>query len=183
MSDSELATTTADFIAKRLAEVQATTGHQKAICIINPKQWCLVARHVLEDGMDISKFNKKHGVKHWTYFKIRKELAGDKDYDEFRNRLSVNAAVSMELGNEVEDRMSEKLLTRIDDFDRIDFKEASQAIAQVSRANSMRLDRFQKLTGAATQRVVVTHKTTLGEAEEFARKALEDIQEVEIVED
>ncbi|RLC69131.1 MAG: hypothetical protein DRH97_00840 [Chloroflexi bacterium] len=176
---TELAKSTDDFIANRLAEVQKTTGHNKAICKINPKQWCLVARHVLEDGMNIAEFNRKHGVKHWTYFKIRKELAGDKDYDEFRNRLSVNAAVSMELGNEVEDRMSEKLLDRIDDFDDIDFKEASQAIAQVSRANSMRLDRFQKLTGAATQRVVVEHKTTLDEAKAFA---LEAIKEAEIVE-
>ena len=176
---NELATTTDDFIANRLAEVQKTAGHNKAICKINPKQWCLVARHVLEDGMNIDKFNKKHGVKHWTYFKIRKELAGDKDYDEFRNRLSVNAAVSMELGNEVEDRMSEKLLDRIDDFDDIDFKEASQAIAQVSRANSMRLDRFQKLTGAATQRVVVEHKTTLDEAAAFAAEACKQVTEVE----
>jgi hypothetical protein len=179
MSD-ELATTTADFIAKRLAEVQATTGHNKAICLINPKQWCLVARHVLEDGMNIAGFNKKHGVKHWTYFKIRKELAADEDYDAFRNRLSVNSAISMELGNEVEDRMSEKLLDRIDDFDDIDFKEASQAIAQVSRANSMRLDRFQKLTGAATQRVVVEHKTTLAEAEEFALNAIKEAEVLDV---
>lgn len=181
MSEStELAPTAIeDFIANRLADVQATTGHNKAICKINPKQWCLVARHVLEDGMDIAGFNRKHGVKHWTYFKIRKELAADEDYDAFRNRLSVNSAISIELGNEVEDRMSEKLLDRIDDYDDIDFKEASQALAQVSRSNSMRLDRFQKLTGAATQRVVVEHKTTLDEAAAFALEAIKDVTEIE----
>ena len=176
---NELATTIDDFIANRLAEVQKTTGHNKAICKINPKQWALVARHVLEDGMNIAEFNRKHGVKHWTYFKIRKELAGDKDYDEFRNRLAVNGAVSIELGNELEDRMSEKLLDRLDDFDRVDVKEHSQALAQVSRSNSMRLDRFQKLTGAATQRVVVEHKTTLDEAAAFAAEAARQVTEIE----
>jgi hypothetical protein len=176
---TELAPTTADFIAKRLAEVQSEKAN-KAICHIDPKKWALVARHVLEDGMDINKFNRKHSIKHWTYFEIRKQLAGDEDYDAFRNRLSVNAAISMELGNEVEDRMSEKLLDRIDDFDKIDFKEASQAIAQVSRANSMRLDRFQKLTGAATQRVVVEHKTTLDEAAAFALEAIKEAEVVDV---
>ena len=175
----ELSIETQDYIAKALKGAQEATGHNKAICKINPKQWCLVARHVLEDGMNIAEFNKKHGVKHWTYFKIRKELAADNDYEDFRNRLAAGSAVSIELGNELEDRMSEKLLDRLDDFDDIDVKEHSQALAQVSRSNSMRLDRFQKLTGAATQRVVVEHKTTLDEAAAFALEACKDVTEIE----
>lgn len=153
----ELTVETSDFIAQALKGAQERTGHAKAICKINPKQWCIVARHVLEDGLDIAKFNRKHGIKHWTYFKIRKELAADKDYDDFRNRIAAEAAVSIEMGNELEDRMSEKLLDRLDDFDNVDVKEHAQALAQVSRSNSMKLDRFQKLTGATTQNIVVEH--------------------------
>ena len=176
---NELATTTAAFIAKRLAEVQAEKS-PKAIAHIDPKKWALVAKHVLEDGMDIEKFNKKHGVKHWTYFEIRKQLRGDKDYDEFRNHVAVKSAVAMEMGEELENVATAKLLSRIDDLDEIDFKEASQALSQISRSNSMKLDRFQKLTGAATQRVVVEHKTTLDEAAEFARNAIKDVEIVDV---
>jgi hypothetical protein len=50
--------------------------------------------------------------------------------------------------------------------------------AQIQRGQSMRADRFQKFSGAATQRVIVEHKTTLDEAKAFA---LEAIQEAEIV--
>lgn len=159
----DLTVETTDFIAQALKGAQERTGHAKAICNINPKQWCTVAKHVLEDGLDIAKFNRKHGVKHWTYFKIRKELAADKDYDDFRNRIAATAAVSMEMGNDLEDRMTEGLMDRLDDFKEADVKEHAQALAQVSRSNSMRMDRFQKLTGATTQNIVVEHVVTQDE--------------------
>ena len=177
MSSTELAATTEDYIAKRLKVVQGEMRHN-AICNKSPSQWCLIAKHVLEDGMDIEKFNATHSIKHWTYFEIRKQVHGDKDFEEFRNQVAVKSAIALEMGEELENVATAKMLTRIDDMDDVDFKEASQALSQISRANSMKLERFQKLTGAATQRVVVEHKTTLDEAAAFA---LEAIKEAEVV--
>ena len=177
---NELATTTEDYIAKRLKTVQSAMKSQ-AICNRSPAQWCLIAKHVLEDGMEIEKFNAKHGVKHWTYFEVRKQVRGDKDFEEFRNAVAVKSAIAYEMGEELENIATSKLLTRIDDIDDIDFKEASQALAQIGRNNSAKLDRFQKLTGAATSKIVVEHKTTLDEAKAFRDAALAGIQEVEIV--
>ena len=176
---NELATTTEDYIAKRLKTVQGEMRHN-AICNKSPAQWCLIAKHVLEDGMDIEKFNAANGVKHWTYFEVRKQVRGDKDFEEFRNAVAVKSAIAYEMGEELENVVTAKMLTRIDDIDDIDFKEASQALAQIGRNNSAKLDRFQKLTGAATQRVVVEHKTTLDEAAAFALEAIKEAEVVDV---
>ena len=177
---NELSTTTEEYINKRLSVVQSAMKPQ-AICNRSPAQWCLIAKHVLEDGMEIEKFNAKHGVKHWTYFEVRKQVRGDENFEEFRNAVAVKSAIAYEMGEELENVVTAKMLTRIDDIDQVDFREAAQALAQIGRNNSAKLDRFQKLSGAATSKIIVEHKTTLGEAEEFARKMMEDIQEAEIV--
>ena len=131
--------------------------------------------------MDIEKFNAANGVKHWTYFEVRKQVRGDKDFEEFRNAVAVKSAIAYEMGEELENVVTAKMLTRIDDIDEVDFREAAQALAQIGRNNSAKLDRFQKLTGAATSKIVVEHKTTIDEAAAFRDAALAGIQEAEIV--
>jgi len=62
----------------------------------------------------------------------------------------------------------------------VDVKEHAQALAQVSRSNSMKLDRFQKLTGATTQNIVVEKKVTLDEAAAFALEAIKAAEVVDV---
>ena len=144
------------------------------------KKWMITARYIIEDGLLPTEFMRGSGVTRNNYYDIKRFLETADDYEMIRSQSALDAATDYEIGVELERKYTEKMFEAMDNNElEIDAK----GYAQINRGQSMKAERFQKFSGAATQRVVVEHKTTLGEAEEFARKALEGIIEAEIVED
>ena len=144
------------------------------------KKWMITARYIIEDGLLPTEFMRGSGVTRNNYYDIKRFLETADDYEAIRSQSALDAATDYEIGVELERKYTEKMFEAMDNNElEIDAK----GYAQINRGQSMKAERFQKFSGAATQRVVVEHKTTLGEAEEFARKALEGIIEAEIVED
>lgn len=172
---TELATTD-DFLVKALKAAQEATQHPKAHCNKSPKRWLLIARHVVEDGMNVTAFMKKSGVTRNNYYDIKRSVETNDDYENIRAKAALDAATDYEMGVDLDRAYTEKMHQKMDkDELEIDAK----GWAQIQRGQSMRADRFQKFSGAATQHVIVEHKTTLDEAAAFALEACKDVTEIE----
>ena len=175
MSDSELALGTEDFLLNALKAAQDASQHPKAHCHKSPKRWMLIARHVVEDGMDVSAFLKASGVTRNNYYDIRRFVETSDDYENIRAKAALDAVTDYEMGVDLERKYSEQMHQKMDDGTlEID----AQGYAQINRGQSMKADRLHKFAGTETQKIIVVHKTTIDEAKAFA---LEAIQEAEIV--
>lgn len=175
----ELSITTEDYLIKRHKEALETMKPQ-SMAKRSPKKWMTCARYILEDGLKPIEFMRKTGQTRNNYYDIKRFLETGDDYEQIRAKAALDAATDYEIGVDLERRYTEEMHRKLDAGElEIDAK----GYAQIQRGQSMKADRFQKFSGAATQHVVVEHKTTLSEAEEFARSMLADVQEAEIVED
>jgi hypothetical protein len=183
---TEISTVTQDFISKRWAEVKEKRGKGSIACR-NPKKWMLVARHAFEGSeMSVIDFSKAHDVSHWTYYAIKNDMQGAADYEEQRSIWALEAQADVDMLGAAVRQGTGIMLDKMADKKAVadtSLKETAQMVQQLERTRTMVVSNYQKLTGAATQHVIVEHKTTLGEAEEFARKALEGITEAVIVEE
>ena len=176
MSESTELASTDDFLLKTLQAAKEATGHNRAMCIKSPKRWMLIARHVVEDGMDITAFLKTSGATRNNYYDIKRFIETQDDYENIRAKAALDAASDYEMGVDLDRAYTEKMHQKMDNDElEIDAK----GWAQIQRGQSMRADRFQKFSGAATQRVVVEHKTTLDEAAAFAAEAAKQVTEIE----
>jgi hypothetical protein len=176
---NELAATPDEFLVKALKAAQDATSAPKAHCHKSPKRWMLIARHVVEDGMDVSAFLKTSGVTRNNYYDIKRFVETHDDYENIRAKAALDAASDYEMGVDLERAYTEKMHQKMDkDELEIDAK----GWAQMQRGQSMKADRFAKFSGQATQTIIVEHKTTLDEAAAFALEACRDVTEIEAVE-
>jgi hypothetical protein len=173
---TELETTTEDFIVKCHADARDTL-RPNSMAKRSPKRWMLVARHIIEDGINVTAFLKSSGCTRNNYYDIRQFIQTSDDYEQIRSKAAIEAVTDYEIGADLERAYTEKMHIKMDE-DELDID--AQGWAQIQRGQSMKLDRFQKLSGAATQRVIVEHKTTLDEAAEFARNAIKDAEIVDV---
>lgn len=181
---TELALSTDEFIAKRCMEVAEKRG-SKSTAKKHPKRWMLMARHAFE-GSDISvvDFTKQHNVSHWTYYAIKNDMEGAKDYEEQRSIWAIDAQADVEMLGAAVRQGTDIMLIKMNDKAAVketSLKETAQMVQQLERTRTMVISNYQKLTGAATQTIVVEHKTTLDEAKAYRDAALGEIQEAEIV--
>lgn len=174
---TELAATTDDFLLKALKAAQDATQHPKSHCHKSPKRWMLIARHVVEDGMDITAFLKTSGVTRNNYYDIKRFVETHDDYEQIRSKSALDAATDYEMGVDLERKYSEKMHQKMDDGTlEID----TQGYMHINRGQSMKADRFQKFSGAATIVVEKTIKVTLDEAAAYADKIAKGADIVEI---
>jgi hypothetical protein len=177
----EVALEPKDFISKTLKEMKKSKGHQH-LSNRSPKVWSVVAKHIISDGLDVAQLCRETGVSRWTYYNIRKELATTDDYEAIRSKAAADAATDYEMGAELERRYMEKMLELIEkDELEIDGK----GYAQINRGQSLKAERFQKFSGAATQVVEVNHVVSQEEYEDKAaelRKRIAKAKEAKSVE-
>lgn len=174
---TELAATTDDFLLKALKAAQDATQHPKSHCHKSPKRWMLIARHVVEDGMDITAFLKTSGVTRNNYYDIKRFVETHDDYEQIRSKSALDAATDYEMGVDLERKYSEKMHQKMDDGTlEID----TQGYMHINRGQSMKADRFQKFSGAATIVVEKTIKVTLDEAAAYADKIAKGADIVDI---
>jgi hypothetical protein len=174
---TELAANSDDFLLKALKAAQDATLAPKAHCHKSPKRWLLIARHVVEDGMDVSAFLKTSGCTRNNYYDIKRFVETSDDYENIRAKAALDASTDYEMGVDLERKYSEQMHQKMDDGTlEID----AQGYAQINRGQSMKADRFQKFSGAATQHVIVEHKTTLDEAAAFALEAIKEAEVVDV---
>jgi len=164
---TELAKSTNDFLLSTLKAAQDATGHNRAMCVKSPKRWMLIARHVVEDGLKINEFLRTSGVTRNNYYDIKRFITTADDYEQIRAKAALDAASDYEMGKDLERAYTEKMFEKMDNDElEIDAK----GYAQMQRGQSMKADRFQKFSGAATQHVVVEHVVS---QEEYEDKATE----------
>jgi hypothetical protein len=177
MSTELAAASTDDFLLTTLKAAQEATGHNRAMCVRSPKRWLTVARHVVEDGLDITAFMKKSGCTRNNYYDIKRFITTADDYEQIRTKAALDAASDYEMGKDLERAYTEKMFEKMDkDELEIDGK----GWAQMQRGQSMKADRFAKFSGQATQTIVVEHKTTLDEAKAFALEAIKEAEVVDV---
>lgn len=157
MSDSQELASTDDFLLKALKTAQDNAAHKRAYAHRSPKKWMVAARHIVEDGMEPYAFAKKNGICPWTYYDIRKSLMTNDDYEAIRAKAALDAATDYEMGKDLERKFTEKMM---DAMEKDELEIDAKGWAQIQRGQSMKADRFQKFSGAATQKVVVEHKST-----------------------
>jgi hypothetical protein len=150
---SEELSITEDYLIKRHKEALETMKPQ-SMAKRSPKKWMLCARYILEDGLTPTDFMRKTGQTRNNYYDIKRFLETGDDYEQIRAKAALDAATDYEIG-------------------------VDKGWAQIQRGQSLKADRFQKFSGAATQHVVVEHKTTLDEAAAFAAEAAKQVTEIE----
>lgn len=157
---TELAATTDDFLLKALKAAQEATSAPKAHCHKSPKRWMLIARHVVEDGMDVSAFLRTSGVTRNNYYDIRRFVETSDDYENIRAKAALDAVTDYEMGVDLERKYSEQMHQKMDDGTlEID----AQGYAQINRGQSMKAERLHKFAGTETQKIIVEHKSTPSE--------------------
>lgn len=174
---TELAQTSDEFLLTALKAAQEATQHPKAHCHKSPKRWLLIARHVVEDGMDISAFLKTSGVTRNNYYDIKRFVETHDDYENIRAKAALDAATDYEMGVDLERKYSEKMHQKMDDGTlEID----AQGYMHINRGQSMKAERFQRYSGAATIVVEKTVKVTLDEAAAFAADMAKAAEVIEV---
>lgn len=172
---SEELSITEDYLIKRHKEALETMKPQ-SMAKRSPKKWMLCARYILEDGLTPTDFMRKTGQTRNNYYDIKRFLETGDDYEQIRAKAALDAATDYEIGVDLERRYTEEMHNKLDAGElEIDGK----GWAQIQRGQSLKADRFQKFSGAATQHVVVEHKTTLDEAAAFAAEAAKQVTEIE----
>mgnify|MGYP003654359865 CR=1 FL=1 len=175
----EIETVTNDYIVKRHKEALATM-RANSIAKRSAKKWMLTARYIIEDGLNPTQFMRGTGVTRNNYYDIKRFLETADDYAEIRSQSALDAATDYEIGVELERKYTDKMFEAMEAGEmEIDAK----GYAQIQRGQSLKADRFQKFSGAATVVVEKTLKVTLDEAAEFARNAIKDAEVVEIESD
>ena len=178
MSSTELAATSDDFLLKALKAAQDATSAPKAHCHKSPKRWMLIARHVVEDGMDITAFLKTSGATRNNYYDIKRFVETHDDYENIRSKAALDAASDYDMGVDLEreytEQMHELLAKKELEID-------AKGWAQIQRGQSMKADRFQKFSGAATQHVVVEHVVSQEEYEDKAQQLRDKIAKAKAV--
>ena len=174
----ELQLETKDFITKKLRDAQEATGHGRAWCKREPKKWALVAQHIIQKPDEASSFMRKNNITKNFYYDVQTELMADPESSEIRNAWASEISSVLFQGLDTYRKSQNQYSDRVESGDiEIDGNE----LFKQGKSLQAFSDIHAKLTGNNIQRVVVEHKTTLDEAEEYARKMLEGIQEVEIV--
>ena len=173
----ELSVQTSSFIEDTLKELQASKASQH-IVHREPQTWMLVARHCMEGTSRVSEFRKQNNILPKLYYAIRNDLAHKGDFDSLRAQWGHEFGAIVEATRDLQWAITTKLSDSIEDGS---YVPEGKDLAQVSRATSAAFDTFQKATGGNVQKIVVEHKTTLSEAEDYARKMIEEMQEAEIV--
>ena len=174
----ELTIETKNFITKKLRDAQEATGHGRAWCKREPKKWALVAQHIIQKPNEVSAFLRKNSITKNFYYDVQTELMADPESSEIRNAWASEISSVLFQGLDTYRKSQNSYSDRVESGDiEIDGNELFKQGKSLQAFN----DIHSKLTGNNIQRVVVEHKTTLDEAEEYARKMLEGIQEVEIV--
>jgi hypothetical protein len=168
---TEISTVTQDYIVKRHKE--RLDGFSKAsIANRSPKKWMLTARYILEDGLNVSQFLKQSGVTRNMYYDCKRFLETADDYEAIRSQSALDAATDYEIGVDLERKYTEEMFKAMDSGEmEIDAK----GYAQIQRGQSMKADRFQKFSGAATQVVKVEHVVSQEDYEDKATELREKI--------
>ena len=173
---NELEVTTDAWLLKTLKSAQDSM-QSMGMCKRSPKRWLTVARHVVEDGLNVSDFLRKSGCTRNNYYDIKRFITTADDYEAIRSQAALDAASDYEMGKDLERAYTEKMHQKMESDElEIDAK----GWAQIQRGQSLKADRFQKFSGAATQHVVVEHKTTLDEAAAFALDAIKEAEVVDL---
>ena len=174
----ELAIETKNFITKKLRDAQEATGHGRAWCKREPKKWALVAQHIIQKPNEVNTFLRKNNIKRNFYYDVQTELMADPESSEIRNAWASEISSVLFQGLDTYRKSQNSYSDRVESGDiEIDGNELFKQGKSLQAFN----DIHSKLTGNNIQREVVEHKTTLDEAEEYARKMLEDLPEAEIV--
>jgi len=174
----ELRLETKDFITKKLRDAQESTGQNRAWCVREPKKWALVAQHIIQKPNGVSEFMRKNNITRNFYYDVQTELMADPESSEIRNAWASEISSVMFQGLDTYRQAQDQYSKLVESGEiNIDGNELFKQGKSLQAFN----DIHAKLTGNNIQRVVVEHKTTLDEAEEYARKMIEGIQEVEIV--
>ena len=173
---TELATTTEDFLLKSLKAAQEAASAPKAHCHKSPKRWMLIARHVVEDGMNVSDFLRTSGVTRNNYYDIKRFVETNDDYENIRAKSALDAVTDYDMGVDLERKYSEQMHQKMDDGT---LEVDAQGYAQINRGQSMKAERLHKFAGTPTQKIIIEHKTTLDEAAAFALEAIKDVTEIE----
>jgi hypothetical protein len=125
----------------------------------------------------VSAFLRTSGCTRNNYYDIKRSVETNDDYENIRAKAALDAATDYDMGVDLERKYTEKMHNLMDkDELEIDAK----GWAQMQRGQSMKADRFQKFSGAATQHVIVEHKTTLDEAAAFALEAIKEAEVVDV---
>ena len=174
----ELKLETKDFITKKLKDAQEATGQNRAWCVREPKKWALVAQHIIQKPNGVSEFLRNNKITRNFYYDVQTELLADPESSEIRNAWASEISSVLFQGLDTYRKAQDKYTDRVESGDiEIDGNELFKQGKSLQAFN----DIHSKLTGNNIQRHVVEHKTTLDEAEEYARKMLEGLPEVEIV--
>jgi hypothetical protein len=175
---NELKVDTKNYIAKKLVDAQEAHKHGQAWCNRDPKKWALVANHIIQKPDEVSTFMRKNKITRNFYYDVQTELMADPESSEIRNAWASEISSVMFQGLDTYRQSQDQYSSRVENGEiEIDGNELFKQGKSLQAFN----DIHSKLTGNNVQRVVVEHKTTLDEAEEYARKMLEGIQEAEIV--
>ena len=174
----ELTVETNKFIAKKLKDAQEASNHGRSWCKRNPKHWALVAQHIIQKPSEVNTFLRKNNIKRNFYYDVQTELLADPESSEIRNAWASEISSVLFQGLDTYRKSQNSYSDRVESGDiEIDGNELFKQGKSLQAFN----DIHSKLTGNNIQRHVVEHKTTLDEAEEYARKMLEDLPEAEIV--
>jgi hypothetical protein len=162
--NNELATTTGDYLVKRHKEAMDTMKPH-SMANRSPKKWMLCARYIIEDGLNPTEFMGKTGQTRNNYYDIKRFLETSDDYEQIRSQSALDAATDYEIGVDLERKYTEKMFKAMD---KGDLEINAQGYAQIQRGQSLKAERFQKFSGAATQHVVVERVVS---QEEYETKA------------
>ena len=174
----ELQIETNDFVARKLKDAQDATDHGRAWCKRQPKKWALVAQHIIQKPDEVSTFMRKNKITRNFYYDVQTELMADPESSEIRNAWASEISSVMFQGLDTYRQAQDQYSNRVENGE---IQMDGNELFKQGKSLQAFSDIHAKLTGNNIQRVVVEHKTTLDEAEEYARKMLEGIQEVEIV--
>jgi hypothetical protein len=173
----ELSIETNNFISKKLVEMQNSMT-PNAWCHREPKKWLLVAQQIIQQPTEHSEFMRKHNITRNFFYDVRTELFSDPECKSIRNNWANEISSVMFQGLDTFRASQDMYSTAIENGSvTIDGNELFKQAKALQAFN----DIHGKLTGTNVQKIVVEHRTTLDEAEEYARKMLAEIQEVEIV--
>lgn len=172
----ELTLETTSYIANALKTAQENTGHQRAWCVREPKQWCKVANHILQKPTSAYSFIKSGECTKNFYYDVQAELLADPESQLIRNAWASEIAAIQFQGIDTFRESQSKYSDAVASGEvAIDGNELFKQAKALQGFN----DIHGKLTGTNVQRHIVEHKTTLDEAAAFALEACKSVTEIE----